>query len=78
MAFQQRSEEESLARSHSKSSNFKLTLVCLLFALSIALLAASVGVLAAEMIGTAIATVAVCVFGGLTVLSVFLLTCFKR
>lgn len=75
---QKMSEAQSLKRSHSKWSNFKLTLVCLLLALSVSVLVASAATIGTEVLPDAVATVAAIASGVLTVLSLFLISSFKR
>ena len=72
------SEEESLKRSHSKFSNFKLTLICLLCALSVTLLAASLATIGSGLLLPKILVPAIIVSGLLTLLSLFLIARFKR
>lgn len=78
MAYRQMSEAESLKRSHSKFSNFKLTLVCLLCAISVSLLVASVATIGTDIVSGTVVTVAIIVSGLLTLASLFLISRFKR
>ena len=76
--FKQMSEEESLKRSHSKFSNFKLTLVCLLCALSSVVLVASLATIGTDIIGKTILTAVIIASAALTLSSLLLISAFKR
>lgn len=78
MAYHQMSEEESLKRSHSKFSNFKLTLVCLLCAFSVSLFMAALGTLGTTVFSSAVTVIGLVVGGVLTALSLLLISRFKR
>ena len=72
------SEEESLRRSHSGFSNFKLTLVCLLCAIALPVFVASLGTVGTGLIPTPAAVIAAVVSGAAAALSLFLISRFKR
>lgn len=78
MAYKKMSEEESLRRSHSGASNFRLTLICLLFALSLTVLVASVATLGTTVLAEEIVAWALAASGVMTVVSLFLIACFRR
>ena len=72
------SEEESLRRSHSKFSNFKLTLVCLLCALAVTVFAASLATFGTELLPVSVLTVICCISGVVTLGSLGLIARFRR
>ena len=69
-------DQESLKRSHSASSNFKLTLLCLLS--SVALMALVVGLGLIEYKTLEFALPFIIAGGGVFLLSLFLFSAFKR
>ncbi len=72
------SEEESLKRSHSKFSNFKLTLICMLCALSVTVFAAALASIGTGILEAWIIIAAAAAGGLLTVLSLVLINKFRR
>lgn len=78
MAKKQMSEAESLKRSHSGVSNFKLTLVCLLLAISFPVFLAALGTLGTDVLPGAVTVLAMIASGALTALSLVLISIFKR
>lgn len=72
------SEEESLRRSHSGVSNFKLTLVCLLCALGVTGFVAALATVGTDLIDGGLLTVLLIATGVLSVLSLWLISRFKR
>lgn len=72
------SEEESLRRSHSGVSNFKLTLVCLLCAFGVTGFVASLATVGTDLIGGGILIAMLIVTGALAALSLWLISRFKR
>lgn len=76
--YQNMSEEESLRRSHSGVSNFKLTLVCLLCALGLPLFVASVATIGTGVLPDTVAIAGAVAGGVLSALSLLLIARFKR
>ncbi|MBQ0009598.1 MAG: hypothetical protein KBS76_00650 [Ruminococcus sp.] len=72
------SEEESLRRSHSGVSNFKLTLVCLLCAFSVTGFVAALATVGTGLISGGLLTVFLIGTGVLAALSLWLISRFKR
>lgn len=72
------SEEESLRRSHSKTSNAKLTLICLLFALAIPVAVASAATIGTGILPDSVALIGLIAGAAVGVLSFLLISRFKR
>ena len=72
------SEEESLRRSHSKLSNFRLTLICLLCALALCVLVAALATIGTELLPPGVVAAAIVVAGLLTAFSLWRLSRFHR
>jgi len=72
------SEQESLKKSHSKSSNAKLTLLCLLATVALAGAVVFIGSMIANFLDPTIAYIGGGVCVGVTVLCLLLFSSFKR
>ena len=73
-----RNEQESLKRSHSKSSNAKLTLLCLLSTIALAGAVVFIGALIANYIDKTVAFIGAGACVGVVVLCLLLFSSFKR
>lgn len=73
-----KNSDESLKRSHSKSSNFKLTLLCILLVVSFSALWLGLALLKVENLPPALAYILLAGGGAVTVFGLTLLLLFKR
>ena len=71
-------DQESLKRSHSKSSNAKLTLLCLIASISLMGLVVFLGAMIANFIEAKYAYIGAGGCGALTILCLVLFSSFKR
>lgn len=73
-----RNEKDSLARSHSKSSNAKLTLLCLFSSVALAGAVVFIGAMIASYIDPLIAWIGSGVCVGIVILCLLMFSRFKR